>query len=535
MRTHPPAHAPSLVVDLFAGAGGASLGLEAGLGTHVHIAVNHWPAAIAVHAANHPRTRHIRANVWEVDPRTATQGLPVRFLWGSPDCTTWSRARGGPPNRSQDKKLRALPYVFLRWIRTVKPDVVALENVHEFQDWGPIRRDTGRPCPERKGQSFRRFIHRIQREGYEVEFRSLQACNFGSPTTRNRLFMIARCDGRPIRWPEQTHGPGRLPYHTTAECIDFSLPCPSIFASREEIRREYGLNAIRPLSKATLLRIAKGLKRYVLDDPQCFVVRPGHASEKAGSGMTMRGQHLDRPLSTVTRRCDYPLVSLDISQCDDTSFANPAEDPLHPSLGDNHTMTAPYLTLCNHAGDDDRSRNVDAPMRTLTASRDAHALIVPWLVQANTGMVGHDARHPLSTIVGAGSTQQLAEALLVRRKQPFRAAEIEAFLLKYQGTAHSWALDSPAPTLTAKPRLSLVTVAGKDYQIVDIGLRMLTPRELARCQGFPESYQLDVPIEEEVEAAKTRPARIRKSEQIKLIGNSVCPQVAEAVVRANAN
>src|SRR5690625_2512352 len=273
-----------LIVDLFAGGGGASCGIEMATGRQVDVAVNHDAAAVAMHQINHPQTRHEIADVFEVCPRVVTKGRPVGLLWASPDCTYHSKARGGKPMRDKNRKRRSLAWVVTRWAGQVRPRVIMLENVEEFADWGPLvgPHDALRPCPKRRGKTFRRWVRSLERHGYEVEWRELRACDYGAPTIRKRLFVIARCDGEPIVWPEPTHGPGTgRRYRSAAECIDWDEPMLSIFATREEAKewarahrrsgRKMG-TPVRPLADATMRRIARGVKRYVLKDPKPFIV-----------------------------------------------------------------------------------------------------------------------------------------------------------------------------------------------------------------------------------------------------------------------
>jgi DNA (cytosine-5)-methyltransferase 1 len=435
-----------LIVDSFAGGGGASMGIEMALGRSPDIAINHDAEAIAMHAANHPATKHFTSNIWRVDPLDATGGKPVSLAWFSPDCKHFSKAKGGKP---VEKHIRDLAWVVVMWAKRARPKVILLENVEEFADWGPLL-DDGLPCPDRRGFTFRRWVNELRKLGYKVEWREIRACDFGAPTIRKRLFLIARCDGMPITWPTPTHGTGLLPYRTAAEIIDWSVPCPSIFLTRAE-GRAVGVN--RPLAPATMSRIAKGLKRYVIDAAKPFIVRQ---AQPAGT---------------------------------------------------------------------DRSH-----------------LVAAFLAQHNGGMVGHDARKPLSTLTLRGTQQQVVAASLVnlkgstRRMSPadvpaptqtsggWHIAEVRAFLIKYYGTAIGQDLADPAHTVTSRDRIGLVTVQGEPYEIVDIGMRMLTPRELFRAQGFPESYIID---------GSHNGKQLTKTAQIRMCGNSVCPPVVAALVRAN--
>lgn len=308
-----------LIVDNFAGGGGASTGIEQATGRPVDIAINHDPVAIAMHEANHPYTRHYCEDVWEVDPIEATQGRPVALCWLSPDCKHFSKAKGGQP---VEKRIRALAWVAVRWAATVRPRVIILENVEEFQTWGPVV--DGRPCPKRRGKTFRAFIHALKRHGYRVETRELRACDYGAPTIRKRLFLIARCDGRPIVWPEPTHGdPGSLevaagllkPWRTAADIIDWSLPVPSVFERK------------RPLAESTMRRIARGIQRFVVENPRPFIIKVNH------HGAEFRSQSLDEPLRTITAKNGWAIVTSHIIKFKGTNkganIGHRTDEPLH--------------------------------------------------------------------------------------------------------------------------------------------------------------------------------------------------------------
>jgi DNA (cytosine-5)-methyltransferase 1 len=482
-----------LVVDLFAGGGGASTGIERALGRPVDVAVNHSPEAIAVHAANHPHTRHLITNVWDVDPHAATGGRSVGLLWASPDCKHFSRAKGGKPRA---KKIRSLAWVVVRWAAAVRPRVVCLENVEEFQDWGPLLPD-GRPCPRRKGQTFRAFVSKLRRLGYAVEWRSLVAADYGAPTTRRRLFMVARADGQPITWPAPTHGKGRMPWRTAAEIIDWSLPCPSIFGRR------------KPLAEPTMRRIAAGVRRYVLECAAPFVVK------YHGGAAAWRGQDIADPLRTVDTANRFGLVVPTLVQ---TGYGErPGQAPRVPGLGkplgtavdgQKHALVAAFITK-HYGSPPDRLRAVGhaagAPLSTVTA-QDHHAVTTAFLTKFYGTSTGAPATAPVPTVTSDG----------------WHLGEVRAFLVKYYGaegkpTAQQ-SLFEPLHTVTTKARFGLVTIAGEDYAIADIGMRMLSPRELFAAQGFATDYAI-------------APART-KSAQITLAGNSVCPPVAEAIIAA---
>jgi DNA (cytosine-5)-methyltransferase 1 len=438
-----------LVVDLFAGGGGASVGIEAALGRSVDIAINHDPIALAVHRANHPATRHLEADIWEVQPLEATEGAPVDLLWASPACTHFSVAKGAANPLCE--KIRSLAWVVVDWARDVRPRVIALENVREFLGWGPLN-DNGRPDRARLGETFDVWRRQLEHLGYVVDYRVLDASLYGAPTRRRRLFFLARCDGQAIRWPEPTHGPGRLPLRTAAECVDWSIPCPSIFDRR------------RPLAEKTLRRIGQGIRRFVLETKRPYIV-PFEAALVAPS-----------------------LVQTGYGE-------RPGQRP--------------------------RFLNIHEPLGTLVNGQK-HALVAAFLARHFGGVVGQDLQLPLPTVT-ARDHHSVVEASLSADHGDARVDRVRAFLTVYYGQDETGgqSLLDPLRTVTAKHRLGLVTVAGADYQIVDIGLRMLEPHELLAAQfgRFADNYDLD--------AARTKSAKIR------LIGNSVAPEVAEAIITAN--
>lgn len=417
-------HAEELIVDSFAGGGGASLGIEWALGRSPDIAINHDADAIATHAMNHPQTRHYCEDVWKVDPVEATGGRPVGMMWLSPDCKHFSKAKGGKP---VEKRIRGLAWIAVRWARAVKPRVIVLENVEEFAGWGPVGED-GKPCPARKGLTFRRFVGSLRAAGYVVDWRELVAADYGTPTTRRRLFLVARRDGHPIRWPAPTHGRGLTPHRTAAECIDWSLPCPSIF-SRE-----------RPLAEATMRRIAAGVMRYVVNEPRPFVVNMAHGGKV---------EDIRAPVSTIATEkggC-RALVSPTLIQIGYGERAGqaPRVPGLHKPLGtcvtgQKHGLVAAFLAK-HYGGHTTPGASLAGPMHTVT-TQDHHALV-------------------------------------------------HALLIKYYGTDQDPQMLEPLHTITTKHRFGLVTVSGEPHYIADIGMRMLQPRELYRAQGFPDSYIID--------------------------------------------
>lgn len=486
-----------LVIDLFAGGGGASTGIEQAIGRHVDVAVNHDPQAVSLHQANHPQTRHFVSDVFEVDPLAVTDGRPVGMLWASPDCKHFSKAKGGKP---VSKKIRGLAWVVVKWAKLVRPRVIFLENVEEFQTWGPLGED-GRPCPQRKGTTFQRWKRQLENLGYRIEHRELRACDFGAPTIRKRLFLVARCDGQPIVWPEPTHGPGLKPYRTAADCIDWTIPAPSIF------------ERARPLAEATQRRIAHGIKRYVLDNPNPFIVRIGHT----GHGDGGKTRPISEPISTITSKAEHLLASPTLIQAGygEREGQAPRVPGLDKPLGTvtaggiKHAMVAAYLA--KHFGGEPQDGKTCAsmarPAPTVTA-RDHSALVTSNLVKLRGTSNSAASDAPLGTVSAQGTHH----------------AEVRALLLKYYGTDQDPRLDEPLHTVTTKDRFAIATVHGQAYVVADIGMRMLQPRELYRAQGFPDTYIIE-------RGADGR--ELPKDAQVRMCGNSVCPPLARVLVAAN--
>lgn len=492
--------ADEIIVDNFAGGGGASTGIELGTGRHVDIAINHDPEAVALHAANHPQPVHHCESVWNVDIGKATGGRRVGLAWFSPDCKHFSKAKGGKP---RSKKIRGLAWVVVKWADVARPRVIMLENVEEFQDWGPLLKD-GSACPKRKGKTFRNFIKRLENLGYRVEFRELRACDFGAPTIRKRLFLIARCDGRPIVWPEATHGaPGSAGvkarklklWRTAAECIDWSVPCPSIFERK------------KPLAEATCRRIAKGIMRYVVNCGEPFIIPLTHHGD--ADRVTTMGSPM--PTVTAAHRDEMALVAPVLTECANSSHGR-VFDPTEPLRtqcaevkGGHFALVSAFLA--KHYGGV-VGAPVDGPVHTVT-SIDHHGLAAAHLVKLRGNNVGSGVEEPLHTVSAQGTHH----------------AEVWAFLIKYYGTDQDPKLSDPLHTVTSRDRFGLVVVNGVEYAIVDIGLRMLAPRELYRAQGFPESYVIG--------DDGRYGLKLTKSAQVRMCGNSVCPPMAAALVRAN--
>lgn len=550
------AFGPELIVDLFAGGGGASLGIEQAFGRSVDIAVNHSADAIAMHEANHPRTAHLQCDVFEVNPLQATGGRQVGLLWASPDCKHFSKAKGGKP---RSKKIRSLAWVVVKWATLVRPRVIMLENVEEFVTWGPLGPDN-QPCPKRKGQTFRRWVGQLRKLGYAVEWRELRACDYGTPTIRKRFFLVARCDGLPIRWPAPTHGKpnsievrkGKLQtWRTAAECIDWTLPCPSIFLTKEEGR---AIGVKRPLAEATMKRIAKGVQRFVLDASRPFIVNTRNGER---DGQAPRVRSVDEPYWTVTGEGSQGALAVPVvtehanaSRAASWTPAEPLRTQCAEVKGGHFALATAFLTKYRA---DNAGAAADAPFPTITANGESDrpggnpplALVAAHMEQANAGNYNGDGRPvdaPLSTVLGTGSQQRLVASSLLKLRgdnvgspadtplhtvsaQGMHHAEVRAFLIAYYGNEKDGrGLPEPMGTVVSRERFGLVTVDGTDYAIADIGLRMLTPRELFRAQGFPEDYVID---------RGAGGKRLPKDAQVRACGNSVCPPLARALVEAN--
>ena len=461
---------------LFCGLGGSCEGIRRATGASPLVAVNHNPHALALHKLNHPTTLHIPQDVFDVDVFRASRGRRIDLLWLSPDCTHHSRAKGGKP---RDAGLRSTADVVFEWTRagSVRPRVIMLENVCEFEGWGPVD-EAGQPIRDRKGEDFRAWVSRLREDGYTVEWRSLVAADYGAPTSRKRLYLIARRDGLPIRWPEPTHGPGRAqPWRTAVECIDWSIPCPSIFLSPEEARAAH---VHRPLADATMRRIAAGLVRFVLESPRPYLIQTGYGERP---GQTPRILDIDAPLGTVV------------------------------AGGCKHGLIVPHITRFYGTGS---GSDISQPLPTVTCG--AHlGLVTAWLAKHNGDSVGTSLESPMDTVTCREHFTLCEARLSVTVRDGTR--QVYAFLTSYYGQGLGQALSDPLRTVTTVDRFGLVTVdiGGEAMVVYDIGMRMLQPRELARTMGFPDSYRLEGP----------------RGEQIARIGGAVCPPVAEAVGRAN--
>lgn len=601
-----------IVVDFFCGGGGAGTGLEMGLGRAVTVAKNHNPAAISMHTANHPAARHYTTDVFEGDPDEECGGRAVGWFHMSPDCTHHSQAAGGQPRK---REIRNLSWIGLKWGGKKRPRVISLENVKQILQWGPLiaKRDkaTGRvmklggeiaaagevvpvhqqflvPDPKRRGTTWRRFVALLEGMGYAVEWRVIKACDFGAPTSRERLFMIARCDGQPIVWPEATHArqpaKGQQKWRTAADCIDWSVPSKSIFGRKKD------------LAPATLRRVAKGLKKFVIDSASPFIVPianwSGELAQSAheplrtvtawprGGSFAMASpiiapathQGSDRvnapaePLPTVTcaNRGELTLISpmmVGVGGRAGQTEPRPGNDPMYTITAKADTAVASAL-LVGAGGPQYSGKPVaaDQPMGSLL-TQNHRGMVTAFMAQMNGGFNTTDAKpldEPMTTVTNTGSQQQLVSASMATLRKncigrpmddpvPTMTAGAEhhalveytlspeheegalrvaAFLISYYGTENMSGCEQPAPTITTKDRLGLVTVIvkGTPYVIVDICLRMLQPHELYRAQGFPADYIID-------KGADGR--KFTKTEQVHMCGNSVSPPPMAALARAN--
>ncbi|EOW1911430.1 DNA cytosine methyltransferase [Yersinia enterocolitica] len=610
-----------IIVDNFAGGGGASTGIEMATGRSVDIAINHDENAIAMHTTNHPDTLHYCESVFDIDPVAATAGRPVGLAWFSPDCRHFSKAKGSKPVK---KEIRGLAWIVVRWALAKKPRVMMLENVEEFKTWGPLitaEDGTEHPDPARAGETFAAFVgmlttgidsqHPALQECcevlgfdingaeakrlvsglcYVVEFRELRASDYGAPTIRKRFFMVMRCDGQPVVWPEPTHGDPksldvqsghRKPWRTAAECIDWSIPCPSIFERK------------KPLAENTLKRIARGIQRFVIDNPMPFIVKCNHTSSKT-SYDCFRGQALDQPLQTITKTHGYAVVTPHITKFRSGATGQECDEPL-PTItagssarpgGNGHALgmveakLAPFIARIGQTGfgGDRMAYEAEKPLTTIT-SKAEHLLVAPIIAREFGNSVGHVVDEPSGTITASGGGKsRLVSAFLAKHfggnytgsgadlNQPahtvttvdhhalvtsnliklrgtckdgqqvtqpmptitaggLHIGEVRAFLLKYYGNEKEGvSLNDPLHTVTTNDRFGLVTVEGIDYQIVDIGMRMLQPHELYAAQGFPSWYIID---------RDYTGTKYAKDKQVARCGNAVPPPFAEALVRAN--
>lgn len=528
-----------IIVDNFAGGGGASTGMELATGKPVAIAVNHDPDAIRMHRTNHPYTEHLQASVWDVDPVGVCGGRPVGLAWFSPDCKHFSKAKGAAP---ADRKIRGLAWVTLRWAAKVRPRVIILENVEEFQTWGPVRK--GKPVKKLAGTTFRRFVGQLEGLGYHVEHRELIAADYGTPTSRKRFYLIARCDGRPIVWPKPTHsrtGTGGLPiWRSAAEIIDWSLPCPSVFASKAEIMERYGLKAVRPLAKNTMRRIIRGVDKFTSRSGEPFIVECNHS----GGGHIASVQE---PNKTITAKHTGGLVAPSLIQYHTEQTENVRASGLGAPMNTVDASNRYGLTCANlveyYTGG--RPLDVQDPMHTVT-SHDREAVVAAHIAKYYGGVVGQNAEEPLPTVTAIDHNAVCAAHVVKFKRdevgtQPAEplptqtASGVFAVCKTHLAKARDGSSLGRWPEIRAllnefcgytleEDDVLLLEIGGTLYYLADIGLRMLTPRELYAAMGFPPDYIID---------RDYLGNEYKKSAQVARCGNAVCPQVAAALVRAN--
>lgn len=580
-----------IIVDNFAGGGGASTGIEIATGRLVALAVNHDPAAILMHRTNHPYTEHFQASVWDIDPKAVCRGRPVGLAWFSPDCKHFSKAKGAA---LVDRKIRGLAWITLRWAATVRPRVIILENVEEFQTWGPVRK--GKPVKKLAGTTFRKFIDQLTELGYTVEYRELIAADYGAPTSRKRFYLVARCDGKPIVWPKPTHsktGADGLPkWRSAAEIIDWSMPCPSVFASKAEIMERYGLKAVRPLAKNTMRRVIRGVDKFTIRSGKPFIVPTGYGERK---GQAPRVHDMDAPVPTIVgtgkeNLCRPPLAPVTVTNTSN-SVGGTVGAPVHTvTTAGNQMLVTPSLVSIGQTGGGDRIRDIREPVPT-TVSKQEACLVAPSLIQYHTEQAesvrASGLGAPINT-VDASNRYGLTCANLVEYytggrpldvAEPMhtvtshdREAVVAAHVVKFKGDNVGTPPSEPLQTVTAsagkeracsggtfavckaylakmrsgddlghwpeirallnefcgyalaEDEVLLLEIGGALYYISDIGLRMLSPRELYNAMGFPPDYIID---------RDYLGNEYKKSAQVARCGNAVCPPVASALVRAN--
>jgi DNA (cytosine-5)-methyltransferase 1 len=536
-----------IIVDNFSGGGGASTGIELAAGRPVAIAINHDPDAILLHKTNHPYTEHLQASVWDVDPVEVCRGRPVGLAWFSPDCKHFSKAKGAA---LRDRNIRGLAWIVLRWAGTVRPRVIMLENVEEFQTWGPVRK--GKPVKKKAGETFRKWKQQLADLGYVIEHRELVAADYGAPTTRKRFVLVARCDGKPIVWPERTHAPrdsqevrsGKCkPWRSAAEIIDWTLPSYSIFDSKQELKEKYGVNAVRPLAKNTLRRVIRGVDKFTIRSGKPFIVQQKFQNTP---------QDMDKPLTTITAVGSHEVV---LPVMEPYTFSNTggsvgsaANEPVHTirSAGGQVLSAANLIQYHTEQSEKVRGQGMEDPVQTVDAS-NRYGLACANLVEYYGNGNPLDTREPLHTV-----TANDKEAVICAHVVKFKGQELGQYPMDTLNTITAQGLEyadcravlakmEPGKDLGKWPEVRkllneycgyslredevlLLIIRGIALYIHDITLRMLTPRELYNAMGFPADYQ----IEKDYMGNS-----YGKSKQVARCGNAVCPPMAEAMVRAN--
>ena len=533
-----------IIVDNFAGGGGASTGIEVASGRPVAIAINHDPDAILLHKTNHPYTEHLQASVWDVDPVEVCRGRPVGLAWFSPDCKHFSKAKGAA---LVDRNIRGLAWIVLRWAGTVRPRVIMLENVEEFQTWGPVRK--GKPIKKKAGQTFRKWKQQLSDLGYKIEHRELVAADYGAPTSRKRFALIARCDGKPIVWPEPTHGPrdseevkaGKLkPYRSAAEIIDWSIPGYSIFESKQQIKEKYGVNAVRPLADNTLRRIIRGVDKFTIRSGKPFIVDcnhsgGGHVRSVTEPVNTMTGKYtgglcaanliqyhteqtenarvsgLNTPINTVDSSNRYALACANLVEYYGNGNPLDLKEPMHTATShDREALVSAHITKYFDGGYKGCGDAANKPISTITAL-PRHGVCAAHITEFKGQDIGQCVERPLRTITASAGEFGTCGTVLSRQDMGYWP-QIRELLNKYCGYH------------LADNEVILLYINGVPYFIADITLRMLTPRELYNAMGFPSDYVIDRDYMGNI---------YHKTKQVARCGNAVCPPMAEAMVRAN--
>lgn len=518
-----------IIVDSFAGGGGASTGIEVATGRVVNIAINHDADAILMHSVNHPFTEHYQASVWDIDPEEVCKGRPVGLAWFSPDCKHFSKAKGAA---LVSRKIRGLAWIVLRWAATVRPRVIMLENVEEFQTWGPVRK--GKPVTKKACKTFQQWKWQLMNLGYEIEHRELVAADYGAPTSRKRFVLVARCDGRPIVWPERTHAPADhpdviagklLPWRSAAEIIDWTQPMYSIFATKQEIKERYGVNAVRPLADNTMRRIIRGVDKFTIKSGKPFLVPTGYGDMSAANLIqyhteqteAARVNGLTEPMPTVDASNRYGLTAAHLTEYYGNGQPVDLRDPAHTvTAHDREALTAVHLDKYFGGGYSGCGNSADEPISTITAE-PRHSICAAHFVEFKGQDKGQSAADPLRTITASAGEFGVCSVKIERYAHGAEIGywpEIRELLNKYCGYT------------LAEDEILLLNISGIWYFISDIGLRMLTPRELYNAMGFPPDYIIDF-VDPKTGKEYSKSAKVARC------GNAVCPPMAEAVVRAN--
>lgn len=509
-----------IIVDNFAGGGGASTGIELATGKIVDIAINHDPDAILMHRTNHPNTEHIQASVWDVDPVEVCRGRPVGLAWFSPDCKHFSKAKG---SALVDRNIRGLAWIVLRWAATVHPRVIILENVEEFQTWGPVRK--GKPIKSKAGITFKQWKLQLQNLGYNIEHRELIAADYGAPTIRKRFVLIARNDGKPIVWPERTHAPadsedvknGKCkPWRSAAEIIDWNLPMYSVFATKAEIKEKYGVNAVRPLADNTLRRVIRGVDKFTIQSGNPFIVPDNRSAQlisyHSEQTESVRANSMDTPMPTIDASNRYGLVVANLTEYFGNGVPIDPREPMRTITShDREALTVAHI--CKYYGGV-IGADAGEPLPTVTGI-DHNALCATHIVEFKGQCKGQNPAMPLLTITQSAGEFALCKSLLVKADETQNYGywqKIRDLLNKHCGYA------------IGNDEILLLLINGVAYYIHDILLRMLAPKELYAAMGFPQDYIID---------RDYLGHEYGKSKQVARCGNAVCPPMAEAVVRAN--